>query len=261
MMIFRVIVLFAVLAIASAGLAGSPTVSATIRDTNVNGLEGLNLAVVAPFRIQDYVVGFKYGLKTLKTLPESIFAQKSFNLGDSSLDVDADFEVEKSVLNVGTRWTSEKYGVSVTANADTENRFKDVGVSAQQNFKGNTYSFTGVYDVIRKAVRGNAVVEASATRLALNFDSEDVDPELSVARKIDENNIVNPSIRLRSGKLTYGFLRKWEGGSVSGRLFPGEKVSVQWKDQGSAGSWVTTADVPLDKPNETKVSFSREWSY
>eukprot|EP01033_Poteriospumella_lacustris_P003135 gene3135-2308_t len=261
MMLFSVTVLLVVLALVAAELPSKPTLSANIRDTNIDGLEGLNLKLVAPFKVQDYVVGFRYALAGLKTLPESLFAQKSFDLGESTLDVDADFTVANNVLSVGTRWNSDQYGVSVTANADTESRFKTVGVSKKLDLKGNRVSLSGVYDVLKKSVRGAAVVDADATHVKLAFDSENQDPELTVSRNIDDSNSIHPSIRLRSGKMTYGFTRHWEGGSVTGKLHPGEKVSVAWRDHGAAGSWVTSADVPLGNTKATKVSFTREWAY
>lgn len=221
----------------------------------------MNLKLVAPFKVQDYVVGFRYALAGLKTLPESLFAQKSFDLGDSTLDVDADFTVSSNVLSVGTKWNSDQYGLSVTANADTESRFKNVGVSKKLDVNGNKVSLNGVYDLIKKTVRGCASVDADVATVKLAFDSESQDPELSVSRNIDDNNSVHPSIRLRSGKMTYGFTRNWEGGSVSGKLHPGDKVSLTWKDNGAAGSWVTNADVPLGNTKATKVSFTREWAY
>lgn len=261
-MFFRVVVLLVVLAMVAANLPSKPTVSANIRDTTIDGLEGLNLKLVAPFKVKDYVVGFRYALAGLKTLPESLFAQKSFDFGDSTLDVDADFTVANNVLNVGTRWSSEQYGVSVSATADTESRFKDVGISKKLDINGSyKVHLQGVYDLIKKTVRGSAVVDADATRVKLAFDSENQDPELSVTRNIDEHNSLHPSIRLRSGKMTYGFTRQWEGGSVTGKLHPGEKVNLQWKDHGAAGSWVTSADVPLANTKATKVSFTREWAY
>mmetsp|Transcript_841 Transcript_841/g.491 ORF Transcript_841/g.491 Transcript_841/m.491 type:complete len:261 (+) Transcript_841:74-856(+) len=260
-MIFNVVILLVVLAIVASGMPNKPTLTANIRDTNVDGLEGLNLKLVAPFKVQDYVVGFRYAVAGLKTLPESLFARKSFDVADTTVDVDADFTVANNVLKVGARWNSEQYGVTVTANADTESKFKDIGVSKRLDINGNRLTVSGVYDLLKKSARGTAVVDADATRVRLSFDSDNQDPELSVTRNIDDNNSVSPSIRLRSGKMTYGFARNWRGGSVAGRLHPGDKVTLEWRDDGAAGSWVTTADVPLANTKATKVSFTREWAY
>ena len=49
--------------------------------------------------------------------------------------------------------------------------------------------------------------------------------------------------------------------SLKSTFFPGDKVSMEWTDQGSGGSWSTTADVPLDSSKNTKVSFNRDWDY
>jgi hypothetical protein len=39
------------------------------------------------------------------------------------------------------------------------------------------------------------------------------------------------------------------------------KVSLEWTDNGSSGSWTTTAEVPLEDRSNTKISFARDWNY
>lgn len=95
----------------------------------------------------------------------------------------------------------------------------------------------------------------------MKYDSEDKDPVLSVTRALDSKNEVSPSVSLKSGDVSYGYTRKWEGGSLKSKLFPGDKVQLEWTDKGAQGSWVTSADVPLDNKANTKVSFGRDWSY
>jgi hypothetical protein len=236
-------------------------VTANIQDTNVDGIEGLNLKLVAPFKFQDYTVGFRYALGNLKTAPESLFARKSFDLGDSKLTVNADYTVNNNIFNVAARWTSDQLGLTFNADADTRNRVKTVSLKKDLPLNGNNLSVRGVYDLIKKKAQGGATFDADGTTIDVDFDSESQDPELSVVRKIDSANSVNPTIKLRSGQVTYGYKRSWDGGSLVGRLFPGNKVSVEWKDNGAAGAWVTKAEVPLADTKATKVSLAREWVY
>jgi hypothetical protein len=54
------------------GESGAPTkskISASIKDKNVRGMEDLNLNLVIPFKIQDYIIGFKCAIKGLTQLP------------------------------------------------------------------------------------------------------------------------------------------------------------------------------------------------
>lgn len=207
------------------------------------------------------MVGFRYALGSLKTVPESLFATKSFDLGDSNLDVNADFTTGDNVFDIAAKWTSSKLGLSVTANADTKDRVKTVGVSKDLDVNGNSVNVRGVYDLRKKTVAGGASVEADSTTVGVTFDSDSQDPELSVTRQIDSSNSVTPSIRLRSGKMVWGYKRSWVGGSLDTKFHPNDKVSLTWKDNGAAGAWVTQADVPLADAKDTKVSFSREWVY
>lgn len=73
--------------------------TASVKDTTVNGIEGLNVKISAPFKFQDYVVGFKYALGDLKRAPESLFAKRSFDTaGEGSVTVDTDYNLENQVL-------------------------------------------------------------------------------------------------------------------------------------------------------------------
>jgi hypothetical protein len=60
-----------------------------IVDTAVNGMEGVNLKLNAPFKIDEYNVGFKYNLAKLGSAPEVIFAQRSFDAAGGKLNVEA----------------------------------------------------------------------------------------------------------------------------------------------------------------------------
>lgn len=55
------------------------SVKASIKDTTVNGVEGFNIQWEVPFKVQDYVVGFKYNVGDMKKTPDSLFAKKSFS--------------------------------------------------------------------------------------------------------------------------------------------------------------------------------------
>lgn len=73
-------------------------VSASVKETSVNGLEGLNINVAAPFKFQDYVVGFKYALGNIKRAPESLFAKRSFDTSEGQFTVDSDYTIADNTL-------------------------------------------------------------------------------------------------------------------------------------------------------------------
>jgi len=260
-MFTTLIVLLAVIAVAFAGHDGSK-ISASVKDNAVNGIEGLNVNIQAPFKFQDYVVGFNYALGSLKKAPESLFARRSFNTaGDGSVSLDAEYTLDDKVLSVSSTWNSDDLGLSLQANADTNERLKSVGLTKQQNVNGNKLTVGGVYDLLKSKFKVNSHLNVDDTNVNVAYDSEDQDPVLSVSRRIDDNNEVEPSISLKTGEISYGWKRKWDGGSLRSKFFPGDKVEVEWNDQGAGGSWTTTAEMPINNLDQTKVSFSRDWDY
>ena len=61
-------------------------------------MDGLNVELTAPFKFQDYVVGFKYAISDLKRAPESFFARRKFDTaGDSSVNVNGDYNLAQKV--------------------------------------------------------------------------------------------------------------------------------------------------------------------
>lgn len=233
-----------------------------MRDTTVNGIEGLNFNVVAPFKVQDYVVGFRYALGNLRKLPESLFATKSFDtFGEGRATVDADFNVEDRLLNIDAVWHSDRLGLVVGASGDSKNTLKSLLVTKDVPLNDNKVTLSAAYDVLKKKISSKGRLTIPKTVVDLSFDTESQDPTLTVAREIDQNNEVIPSIGMRSGFMSYGFRRRWDGGSLLSTFYPGKKVTLNWKDEGVSGNWITSADVPIGDTKNTKVSITREWNY
>jgi len=220
------------------------------------------LNIAAPFKFQDYVVGFKYALGDLKKAPEALFAKRSFETGgDGKVNVDTEYNLIENTLNVAAKWTSDHFGLSLAADGDNKQRLRNVEVSKTMPLRDNQLSLSAAYDLLLKKISSSANIKADQTSVDLKYDSEDRDPVLSVSRSLDANNEISPSIALRSGEMSYGYKRNWNGGSLAGKLFPGDKVALEWKDNGAQGTWVTGVEVPLQDRSNTKVSFSREWNY
>jgi hypothetical protein len=236
-------------------------VTASIRDTSVNGLEGLNIKISAPFKFHDYIFGFKYSLSDLRNAPEQIFGKRTFNTNVGSITVDADYTISNNNVGVSTSWSNKPLGVGVSLSGDTQNRLKSVGASKSLHFKDSTLNLNAAYDVLRKKFSGHSRFAVDSTAVDLSYDTEAEDPVLSIAKSLDANNEVSPSMSLKTGDISYGYTRKWSGGAISTRLFPGERVKLSWRDNGASGSWITTADVPLADKSNTKITFSRDWQY
>mmetsp|Transcript_23196 Transcript_23196/g.38684 ORF Transcript_23196/g.38684 Transcript_23196/m.38684 type:complete len:261 (+) Transcript_23196:213-995(+) len=260
-MFFRLIVALAVFAFASAKVLEGSKVSASIKDTECS-VDGLGVNLEAPFKFNDWVVGFKYKLANLQKGPESVFAKKSFDMGDDdTVKIDADYTLADQVVGVTATWESDSLDMTVKAEGNSKEKMTKVSALKDLMMGDNKLSLKAVYDIPGKIASGFAKydVESKAV-VAVDYSTEDSDPVLSVSKALDDNNEVSPSISLKSGSLAYAWKRTWEGGSLKAKLFPGDKVDVEWKDDGAGGAWTTNAEFPLDSSN-AKVSFAREWNY
>jgi len=240
-----------------------PKLSAAVKNTPVSGVEGLNLHLTVPYKYQDYLLGFKYTVSSdIKKLPDSFFANKNFETPlDGSANVNAEFSVDDKTLHLDTEWSSAKHGVTAAVKADSKDYLKKVKVSKTQTLPNGFKGTMKVgYNVVKNVFCADASVTNGATTVGVCGDSDSQDPVVSITHNVDENNEVAPSVSLRTGAMSYGFTRRWLGGSAKANLVLNDKVSVEWKDNGASGAWTTTADVPLngDKP---RISFSRDWVY
>lgn len=257
-MFIRVLCLVAIIAVALAG--NSKSISASVKDTSVNGIEGLNVKWTAPFKFQDYIVGFRTTLGDLRRAPDELFAKRSFNLGsDGTATVDADYTISTKRFNVNSKWSNDK--LELTAEGNSDDKLTAIGGLTHQKFQGHPWDISAVYDLIKKKVSGASELQVDDTTVGIEYDNADKNPILSVSHKLDDKNTVAPTIALKTGEMTYGWTRSINGGKLGTKLTPGEKVDLTWEDNGANGVWTTKAEVPLDNTANTKVSFSRDWAY
>jgi hypothetical protein len=239
-------------------------VSATIKDTTVDGIEGLNINLEAPFRVQDYVVGFKYALGNLNRLPEALFARKTFDtVGDGKLSVSADYSISDNTAHVSTAWFSDRLGLTVGVAGNTVDKITRVEAQKDHLMGANRLSAKAAYDVCRKVFAGAVSGDVENTNVLVTCDSDTLDPVLSVTRAIDAQNAITPSIAIKTGKMAYAWKRTWLGGSLLTRLHPtgpNKRVEMEWRDDGVSGSWLTSAEFPLDSvTSKARISISRDW--
>jgi len=256
-----ILLMFLIVAFANAG-PQSQTFSASVKDTSVNGLEGLNVKWSVPFKIQDYTVGFKYALADLKKVPDSLFAKRSFDTGaDGVAHVNADYNVADKTLAVSANWNSDKLGLALGAEGNSKDRVTEVSASTTHTIKGNKVTLKGTWDRIKSQFDFNTKAAVDDITAEVDYNTGDKNPVLSVSYKLDSNNVVTPAVSLKDGDMSYRWNRKINGGSLDAKFRPGNALDLEWQDNGSNGVWSTKAHIPTSNPSDTKVSFSREWNY
>eukprot|EP00597_Dinobryon_sp_UTEXLB2267_P004546 CAMPEP_0170063258 /NCGR_PEP_ID=MMETSP0019_2-20121128/4196_1 /TAXON_ID=98059 /ORGANISM="Dinobryon sp., Strain UTEXLB2267" /LENGTH=246 /DNA_ID=CAMNT_0010269649 /DNA_START=77 /DNA_END=817 /DNA_ORIENTATION=- len=245
-----------------------PKLSAALTDTTSDGINGLNIDLVAPFVYNDYIFGFKYGLGNLEKLPQFLFAKKVFKTSNGDISLDADFTVDDKVLAVKSEWYNKDLGLSIGVNGNSKQPFTGVNFFKDGIINGKKVRLSTAYDIVKKnvkgivtsQVKGIATLQVDANKLAVRFDGKN--PFFSITNAIDRQTEITPVINLSTGNVHCEFFHKWSGGSLKSVLFPGSKVELQWKDTGVGGSWTTTANLPLNEAaGKPKISISRDWSF
>jgi hypothetical protein len=228
----------------------------------VNGVEGLNLNFVVPVKVDDYTVGFKYKPDgSFKKAPESFFVSKSFATPvDGKLDVDAEYAVADKVASVRSKWSLGRWGTALSMKGNTRDRITEVGAESTQAVGRNRLFLSGTYDLAKGIACGKTRLNFDQTTAELSANSKDRDPLLKVSYALNADNVISPSVFLKSGTMAYEWTRRFIGGSLSAAFQPSQKLSVTWRDEASSGAWTTRATMPLDNPSEIKVSFGRDWS-
>jgi len=253
-------VAIAAVAAVSASTPSSKSVSIST-DTSVAGVEGLNLNWQVPFNLDDYVVGFRYKLNEAKKLPETLFAKKTFAVADGTATVDADLDVNSKRVSVAAKWVSDRLGLTVSADADSKDHLTRVGAEKTERIENNDLVLKGSYDVANQKISAAAKVTRDKTSAEASYNTADEDMTITVSHDLDEVNTLHPSYSTKSGKIAYGWTRKWNGGELDANYVHGDKAVLEWTDKGNRGDWKTKAEVPLEDTKNIKVSINREWKY
>lgn len=244
-------------------------ISASVRDTSIEGLDSLNLNVVVPFRVQNYVIGFKSALTDLKKAPDSFFAKKTFHTGidDAKLALDVEYDIGSHNAGLTAHLSSNNLGASMLIDADTSNRLKHVNVRKHHEVNNVGMSLMAGYNVLKKQFSVISSLSHRSTSMAIKYDTESQDPLLAVTQSFDGwNTDVTPSVAFKSKLFGCAITRRWNGGSLTSKISSDKKALLQWRDDTATGSWATSAEFSTPTSFDagilsvpTKISISRDW--
>lgn len=235
---------------------------AEVKDSETNGLEGLNLKLSAPFKFMDYIVGVKATIGDLNKLsPDTLFVKRTFDAADGKLNVDVDYSIADKEFEASAEWKGD--GLSLNAEGNTNDFLTKVGAKTSHTFDGASRAVKATvgaaYEILSKKASVDTLLESGDAAVELTYDTKSEDPVLKVMYKYQKHTF-KPKIALKSGDVTYGYNRKCASGAVDASVVLGENVVVEWTDNSASGAWKTTLDVPLQDQKKTKVSFARDWA-
>jgi len=248
--------------------AGTSTVKSDVK-AGQTGLDGLNLQLNAPFKIDDYVVGFRMALKSVlssKTpLPDSVFLKKSVATPsplDGTATVDTSVDLATKVLSADATWSAKETDLSLTASANSVDRVTDVGISTRAKIGPTKTGISANFNILKHKLAAALKVDYADTSAQVTYDTVAKDPVVKIVQKIDGSNSVSPVVSLKTLAQSYGWTRVLpSGGTLETTLHLHDKVAVTWKDRGTNGLWTTKLDVPLEDTRKAKVSIGHEFSY
>jgi len=248
------------------------TVTTGISDIPVNGVEGIDVKLVVPWKLgtSGFVAGLKYNVERVFKFPDELFLKKSFTGVDSGvLTLEADYKYADDSFGLAGDWTFEDIGLKFSASGDTNNLnfFNDFGIQLKETVEEAKLSLEGTYDFVKAKFTGNALLEGTGISARLTADSIAADPVLAISYDIDERNTISPAVSLRYGDSSYAWTHAIKGGSVKTTLYPYDKINFVWKDEGTDGTWTAKVEVPIEYKytaatgKSSKFSITREWAY
>lgn len=258
---------------------GNIRMSASITDRSVHDLSSLNLNVAMPFKVKDYVVGFKSALSDLKKVPERLFVKKTFETGleDAKLTVDAQYRLGDHNVEVAARLSSDEHAASLFVDGDIANKLKNVEVRKQTNLNDFKISMLGGYNALKRRFNFVGGVGRSGTSAAVQFDTETQDPLLAVTQAVNVLDVeVTPSVYAKSRLFGCALTRRWTAGYCTSKISSDRKALFEWRDETLTGAWVTSAEMSLPPvmPGSsvadataqllsipTRLTVSRDWRY
>lgn len=152
-----------------------------MRETQVRGMEGLNIKLAFPFQFDDYTVGFKHSFCDFNKAPEELFIQKTIDLGkDTFATVDAEYNTASNVFSMGTQLVSNRLGLSLAVDGDSANKLKRIDLSATRAFGKNKVGMAVTLDNLRKRISAMTSIAREDTVVSLNIDSQTQNPEVAL---------------------------------------------------------------------------------
>jgi len=267
-MLYKFFIALATLLVVNANAPSERSVHIST-NTDVDGLNGLNLNWQVPFKVDDYVVGFRYKLNELKKYPETLFAKKTFDVADGEATVDADVNVDDKSLSANVKWVSDKLvdGMKTTLrfSGNSNEKITSIGAEINKNVDGRDVELKGTYNLGDSRLDANGKVVVDKTTAEVSYNSGDEDIRLQLSHDLDDHNTPKGSYSTKTGQVAYGWTRKWEGGELDGTYHPdnGGRAVLEWTDKGNQGDWKTRAEVPLanNEIGNSRVTIKREWKY
>ena len=242
--------------------------SVAVKDDNIiGGLDDLDIKWRGLFNLKEYSVGFKYALKSLlnRELPESFFAKRIIDdVAYGKALLQAEYDVKKESASLYCNWVSNKFGVTLTALLDSKDKLTEFACrKVQSAFLGADETAIGA-DYVKEddKVSFYARYARGDTAAEYRVDSKDLDSIVTISQNIDDENVFSPSLSLKTGDMSFGWLKKWSGGSLQSVLKVGEKLSLTLKEDAKSGAWVVKADIPVEgSEKKTKIGIVREITY
>lgn len=223
-----------------------------------------------PFDVKDWKVGFHYNniLKLTKELPSKLFFKRTFPLSDiagsdaaGTATFNSHIDPNNKRINVDISVNNDEGTFNVNAGGSLSSKEVDeLELSFSTKSIKDGLTLASGFNYFNKKLFGSAAYDVyDTTSVKLTLDNVDMDPVVSVAHKIDDHNMIKPTLSLKTYGLNYQWLRKWNGGNLETTWYPNDKIELNWSDDAKDGKWNTKVVIPQSDTSKTQVSVKRNW--
>ena len=171
-------------------VVSTQSLSASIKDTAIDGIEGLNFNFDLPFKIDDNLgstlLGFRHKFgESLKRGPSALYLKRTFNIGDeNAIVIDTQYESKPNVFSIGTKWVSDGFKVALGIDVNTK-RFPwglipSADFTSKQNVDGWKLNSAAGFNAEKLSVSLSQEVGYGTTAVKIDYDTEKHNPVVRI---------------------------------------------------------------------------------
>jgi hypothetical protein len=251
---------WAFLAILSLGLAADTLFEMTVRDGSISRLSNLNIAGSVVGRFNNLYGRMEYNYNGMRHAPRRVSLGGIYPMGTADVHLDVGYDL---VNQTGAAQILFDAGDTVIgAKADTRQKLTYLDISQRFLLGGKHWQVVPGYDFATKSFNFKTQVnlDPGRTDAEFEYDGSTQNAWVRLRHQLDKYNAIAPQVSLRDGTAKYSWVRRLGLSACLETIFePGKQLELRWTDPGYAGSWITTAVVPLADPAKSCVSFRRVW--
>lgn len=220
----------------------------------------------------DHIIGVRNvlnnlidGRQDLSSL-RSLFIKSSYETPfkyEGEVSVILGYEPVSNILSIDSEWINKKESFLLNFSWNNKNRITELGASFLANIREMEYVISSKFKPFENKVESKLRISGDVSAMQLDYDDIEKDPILRVLYKNDDYNLIEPSMSLKTGVMTYTYTRLSNATSSRQMKYQPEKNLVSFIDIARASNMDYTLefDVSTKDFSASKFKYSPVYKF